>query len=147
MNMLTTQVNSLRDYCGLTSGHYVPTNNLIQQQLYNLQHSRPSVVYVNYNQLSTIAEEGESMIESTPVINIPNRSPYAGFIASTRVVDGFNIGQLDKADNSAVGILNNATSNETNTTDDENILARGLMIGGIGTFHDHYHNEHMNESE
>ncbi|CAF4923251.1 unnamed protein product, partial [Rotaria socialis] len=57
MNMLTTQVNSLRDYCGMTTGNLIPTNYLLQQQqFHNLQQSNSSVLYIHNNQMPIINE-------------------------------------------------------------------------------------------
>ncbi|CAF2405325.1 unnamed protein product [Rotaria sp. Silwood2] len=151
MNMLTVQVNSLRDYCGVTTGHLVPSNYLLQQQqLHNLQHSTSSILYVQYNQMPTIVEDNESTIEPTLLINPQNSSPFTGDIPSAVLTNGSGIGQLDTSDNSALLILNNLNQDTINICDNEDVIVTGNMIGGVGTFHDRnydHNDELINESQ
>ncbi|CAF4598715.1 unnamed protein product [Rotaria sp. Silwood1] len=151
MNMLTVQVNSLRDYCGVTTAHLMPSNYLLQQQqLHNLQNSTSSISCMHHNQMPTIIDDEESIIESTLLNNSQDYSPYTGYIPSTVSTNGSGIGQLDTANNSALLALNNFNQDIINISVDENITMRGHMIGGIGTFHDrsHDHNDELiNESQ
>ncbi|CAF1676113.1 unnamed protein product [Rotaria magnacalcarata] len=148
MNMLTTQVNSLRDYCGMTTGNLIPANYLLQQQqFHNLQQSNSLVLYLHNNQMPIISEDRESLIESESLMPFQDRSPYAGYIASTVLANGSGIGQLDTAANSALTTLNNFNQDTVTIIDDENLRMEGHMIGGIGTFHDRRLGELINECE
>jgi hypothetical protein len=136
MNMLTTQVNSLRDYCGVTTGQSLPTNYLMQQQqLHRLQNSPTTISYLGTNQIPTIIEDDESIAESTSFIHPLDRTPYAGHITSTLLSNGSGIGQLDSADNSVLLALNNFNQSTINASEDQEIITRGQMSAGIGTFH------------
>ncbi|CAF0817792.1 unnamed protein product [Rotaria sp. Silwood1] len=141
MNMLTTQVNSLRDYCGVITGHPLPSNYAIQQQqLHDLQHSPGPRSNLRHNQVSTIIEEDESMVESTSLIPTMYRTPYVGHTSSIISANASGIGQLETADNSVLLALNNFNSLSTNNIiDNDNLIARGQMSAGIGTFHGHIH--------
>jgi hypothetical protein len=145
MNILTTQVNSLRDYCGVTAGPMSTNYLLQQQQLHLLQHSPASMSYLNHSRIPTIMEDDESVMESTSRINSQDRTPYAGYIASTILANTSGIGRLDAADNSVLLALNNFNEDATNTLDNEDLLTRGRMTGGIGTFHDRSRNNDDNE--
>ncbi|CAF3381352.1 unnamed protein product [Rotaria socialis] len=148
MNMLTTQVNSLRDYCGMTTGNLIPTNYLLQQQqFHNLQQSNSSVLYIHNNQMPIINEGRESMIELESLMPFQYRSPYAGYIASTVLANESGIGQLDTAANSALTTLNNFNQDTVTIVYDENLRMQGHMIGGIGTFHNRRLDELINESK
>jgi hypothetical protein len=139
MNMLTTQVNSLRDYCGVTTGNPLPANYLYhQQQLHDLQYSPASISHLRHHQITTISEEDESIIESTSLMGPMDRTPYAGHIASTVLVNASGIGRLDSANNSVLLALNNFTHQTTNNIiNNDSFIARGQMSVGIGTFHGH----------
>ncbi|CAF0925533.1 unnamed protein product [Adineta steineri] len=142
MNMLTTQVNSLRDYCGVTTGQVMTTNYLLQQQqLHHSQNSPGTVSYLQRNHISTIMEDDESKMESSSLINPLDQTPYAGYIPSNVLTNTSGIGQLDAADNSVLLALSNF-----NQDYNENVITRGQMSGGIGTFHDH-NDELINEPE
>ncbi|CAF3700496.1 unnamed protein product [Adineta steineri] len=142
MNMLTTQVNSLRDYCGVTTGHPLPSNYLYQQQqqhqLYDAQHySSSSMSYLRRNHISTIAEDDESLVESTILMTSMDRIPYVGHTASTVAANASGIGRLDAADNSVLLALNNF--NQPLAIGHDNLTTRGEMSAGIGLFHGHTH--------
>ncbi len=138
MNMLTTQVNSLRDYCGVTIGNPLPSNYLLQQQqLHHIQNSSKPLSYLHHNQIPIIFENDEHMIESISEINPHDHSVYAGYIPSIVLINESGIGQLDTADNSALSALNNFN---------QDLITRGEMSSGIGTFHDH-NDELINETE
>jgi hypothetical protein len=126
MNMLTTQVNSLRDYCGVTSGHPLSTNYLTQQQqLHHIQNSPASVTFLRHHQIPPIAEDEENTVESDSLIN---PSPYAGNIPLNVVGNTSGIGQLDAADNSALLVINNFNHDS---------ITSGQLSSGIGTFPGH----------
>jgi hypothetical protein len=147
MNMLTTQVNSLRDYCGVTTGQTLPTNYLLQQQqLHHIQNFSTSTSYLHHNQIPTIIEDDENNIQSTFLINPQDHSPYAGNIPSIIIMNASGIGQLDTADNSALLALNNFNQNTIDPLDIQDLIKNGQMSGGIGTFHDH-NDELVNEPE
>lgn len=139
MNILTTQVNSLRDYCGVTAGHPLPSEYVIQQQrLHHLQHSPGPVLYLRPNQISTIVEEDENMVESASMLNEFYRTPYVGQMSTNVPLNASGIGLLDAADNSALLALDNFhTSSPHRIIDSDNLAARGQMSAGIGTFHDY----------
>ncbi|CAF0809478.1 unnamed protein product [Rotaria sordida] len=141
MNMLTTQVNSLRDYCGVTTGHPLPSNYAIQQQqLRDLRYSPGPMSNLRHNQVSTIIEEDESIVESTSLITVMYRTPYVGHTSTIVSSNASGIGQLDTADNSVLLALNNFNPLSTNNIiDNDNLIARGQMSAGIGTFHGHIH--------
>jgi hypothetical protein len=143
MNMLTTQVNSLRDYCGVTTDNPRPSNYLLQQQqLHHMQNSTTTMNYLHHNQISTIFENNENMIESISGINLHDHSIYAGYIPTIVLFNESGIGQLDTADNSVLLALNNFNQDTIN----QNFVTRGEMSSGIGTFHD-YNDELVNETE
>jgi hypothetical protein len=142
MNILTTQVNSLRDYCGVITGHPLPTNYFYQQhyqqqqQLHDSRHSPVPMSYVHQNQITTILEEDESIVESASLMNALDRTPYVGHTLSTVSANASGIGQLDAADNSVLLALNNFNQTVTNNgIENENLIARGEMSAGIGIFH------------
>ncbi|CAF0958214.1 unnamed protein product [Rotaria sordida] len=150
MNMLTVQVNSLGDYCGVTTGRLVPRNYLLEQQLHNLQNSTSSILYTYYNHMPTIIEDDESIVEPTSLINSQDYSPYTGYISSTVLKNESGIGQLDTADNSVLLALNNFNQDTIDIFDNGNFTITRHLIGGIGTFHDqsHDHNDELiNESQ
>jgi hypothetical protein len=149
MNILTTQVNSLRDYCGVITGYQIPTNYLLQQQqLHHLQNSTTSLSYVRHSQIPTIIEDEENMIESTSLIisQDQDHSPYAGNIPSIVLANASGIGHLDTADNSVLLALNNFNQDPNDVLENEEIITSGHMSGGIGTFH-HHSDELVNEPE
>jgi hypothetical protein len=147
MNMLTTQVNSLADYCGVITGHPIPSNYLVQQQqLHHIQNSSASISNLRQNQIRTMIEDEENTIESSSLINSSDHSPYAGNIPSVVLVNASGIGQLDTADNSVLLALNNFNQNTTDQLDNQDIIRSGKMSGGIGTFHGH-NDELVNEPE
>lgn len=130
MNMLTTQVNSLRDYCGVTTGQMLSTNDLLQQQLRHSQHSPQGVTRLHHTHpISVIAEDDEAMIESTALMNQQDQTPYVGQMSSAVVPNAAGIGQLDAAGSSVLLAL-------TNFNEDQNGPTGGQMTSGIGTFHD-----------
>ncbi|CAF1089496.1 unnamed protein product [Adineta ricciae] len=135
MNMLTTQVNSLRDYCGVTTGNPLPAQYLYQQQqLHDLQRRSPiSVSHLRHTHIATISEEDESMIESTSLMASVDRTPYVGHTSLTMAVNASGIGQLDAADNSVLLALNNF--NQPVKVDNDTAITGGQLSGGIGTFH------------
>ena len=151
MNILTTQVNSLRDYCGVTTGIPLTTNYLLQQQQqqqpYHSTYSPTSMSYLRRNQITTIAEDDESAIETSLFID---PSPYAGHIASTVLAGASGIGQLDAASNSVLSAMDNFQEVTLETPDLDDIITRGCVSAGIGTFHGHIY-EHdgdlVNEPE
>ena len=132
MNMLTTQVNSLRDYCGVTTGQTIPANYLIQQQLHQTQHSPGVMSYIHpHSHMLPIMEDDESLIESTALLCPTNPTPYVGHTSAVLLANASGIGQLDAANSSALVALNNFNH-------DQNCDAAmdGQMTSGIGTFHD-----------
>jgi hypothetical protein len=141
MNRLTTQVNSLRDYCGVTTGHPLPSNYLYQQQqqFHDLRHSPIPGSYLRQHQITTINEEDESIMESTSLMNSLDRTPYAGHTLSTMPTNASGIGQLDAADNSVLLALNNFNQPliNNNAIENDHLITRGQMSAGIGTFHGH----------
>jgi hypothetical protein len=141
MNMLTTQVNSLRDYCGVTTGHPLQSNYLYQQQqFYDLRNSPVSMSHLRHNQITTITEEDESMMESSSLMTALDPTPYVGHTSSAVSVNASGIGRLNAADNSVLSALNNFNQPSTNSAiDNENSIARGQMSAGIGTFHGNMH--------
>jgi hypothetical protein len=151
MNMLTTQVNSLRDYCGVTTGQTLPTNYLLQQQqLHHIQNFSTLTSYLHHNQIPTIIEDDENNIQSTSLINPQDHSPYAGNIPSIIIMNASGIGQLDTADNSVLLALNNFNQDTINRIDSEVLITSGQITGGISTFHGGNHDdsdELVNEPE
>lgn len=138
MNMLTTQVNSLRDYCGVTTGHPLSANYLYQQQLHDARHSPVQMLHTRPYQITTITEEDESIVESSSLMAGLDRTPYVGRTPSAMAVNASGIGRLNAADNSVLLALNNFHQPNTNTIiDNDNLGARGQMTAGIGTFHGH----------
>jgi hypothetical protein len=136
MHILTTQVNSLRDYCGVTTGHPLSSNYLYQQQqqFHDLRHSPMTISYLHQNRITTISEEDESIVESTSL----DQTPYVGHASSAIVTNTSGIGKLNAADNSVLLALNNFNSSLRNQRmNNENFIARGEMSAGIGTFHGH----------
>lgn len=140
MNMLTTQVNSLRDYCGVTSGHPLPHSYSYQQQrsFHDLRRSPMLIPHIGQIPITIITEEDESIIESTSLMGAIDRTPYAGHTSSTVAANASGIGRLNAADNSVLLAL----ANFQRTSGDDpinigNFIARGQMSGGIGTFHGH----------
>jgi hypothetical protein len=145
--MLTTQVNSIGDYCGVTTGQPLPPNYLLQQQqLHHMQKPSTSVSYLSDNKISTIDEDEENMMEYRALIHSQDHSPYAGNISSIVLVNTAGIGQLDTADNSVLLALHNFNEDTNNTFDNQEIIRGGQVSGGIGTFHGH-HDELVNEPE
>lgn len=139
MHMLTTQVNSLRDYCGALTGHAVSANYLSQQQqLQHIQNSTLSIAYIRQHQIPTIAEDEEHMFESTMLMDPRRSSPYVGDISSDFVGNASGIGQLDAADGSVLAVINNL---------DADCVVSGQLSGGIGTFHDHHHHQHQQQQD
>jgi hypothetical protein len=144
MNMLTTQVNSLRDYCGVTTGHPLSTSYLYQQQeqFHDLRYSPMTISYLRQNQITTISEEEESMVESASLLTAFDRVPYVGHTPSTIAANASGIGYLTTADNSALLALNNFNSSLPNRQiNNENLISRGEMSAGIGTFHGHINDQ------
>ncbi|UJR21221.1 hypothetical protein I4U23_024317 [Adineta vaga] len=142
MHMLTTQVNSLRDYCGVTTGNTIPTNYLLQQQIHQTQQSPGIVPYFHpHFQIPPITEDDESLIESAALLNPSGQTPYAGYTPATVSIGASGIGQLDAASNSALLALNNFNQDQN-----RDVGSSGQMTSGIGTFHDHT-DELINEPE
>jgi hypothetical protein len=143
MNMLTTQVNSLRDYCGVTTGHPLPSNYLSQQQFHDFNRSPSTMSHLRHNQITSILEEDESIVESTSLMASIDRTPYVGHPVSIVSANASGIGRLDAADNSVLLALNNF--NQSSPIDNRNLIARGQMSAGIGTFHSnvHHHNDDL----
>ena len=140
MNMLTTQVNSLRDYCGVTSGHPMPNNFTYQQQrlFHDLRHSPMIMPHMGRNPITTISEEDESNIESSSLLASFDPTPYVGHTLSTVPANASGIGRLNHADNSVLLALENFSRTPRNDLiHSESFIARGQMSGGIGTFHGH----------
>ena len=146
MNILTTQVNSLRDYCGVITGHPGPHPGYLyqqqqqqQQQYHDLRYSPGPISHIRRHPITTINEDDESMLESTSMMNTLNQTPYAGFTASNVVLNASGIGQLDAADNSVRLALNNFHHERTNSMLDIAYSngTRGQMSGGIGLFQGH----------
>lgn len=140
MNMLTTQVNSLRDYCGVITGQAVSANYLAQQQqLQHTQNPTMSVCYMRHYPIPTIMEDDENNItESTSFINLRHSSPYVGAILSTTMGNASGIGRLNAADGSVLTVIDNINQDST---------VSGELSSGIGTFHDHQHDDLVNEPE
>ena len=138
MNILTTQVNSLRDYCGVIAGHPGQGNYLYQQQqqqLRDLRYSPGPTSHMHPHRITTITEDDESLIESSSLIGAADRTPYAGFTASAIVGNASGIGRLDSADNSVLLALNNFDPPPNqHTSENFNIMGRGQMSAGIGIF-------------
>ena len=89
--------------------------------------------YLNrHHQITTIAEDDESAVETSSFLD---PSPYAGHIVSTALADSSGIGQLDAASNSVLSAMNNFHEPAPQTSDAENIITRGCVSAGIGTFH------------
>jgi hypothetical protein len=127
MNMLTTQVHSLRDYCGVITTQSQFTNYLTQQQqLHHVQNSPSAVTYPCHQQISTIVEDEENIIESGSLLNSRDHSLYAGNISSNASGNASGIGQLDAADNSVLLAINNFNQDS---------ITSGQLSSGIGTFH------------
>lgn len=140
MNMLTTQVNSLRDYCGVTSGHPLSASYSYQQQrlFHDLHHSPMLIPQVGHIPITTITEEDESIIESASLIGPFDRLPYVGHTSSAVAANASGIGRLNAADNSVLLALQNFhRSSYDDPINGANYFARGQMSGGIGTFHGH----------
>lgn len=140
MNMLTTHVNSLRDYCGVITGQAVSANYLAQQQqLQHTQNPTMSVAYIRHHPIPTIMEDEENIAESTSLMNPRYISPYAGDILSNTTGDASGIGRLHAADGSVLTVINNLNP--------ESVIS-GALSSGIGTFHDHHqHDDLVNEPE
>ena len=137
MHMLTTQVNSLRDYCGALTGHAVSANYLAQQQqLHHIRNSTLSIAYLRQQQIPTIREDDEYIFESTTLMDPRRSSPYVGDISSDFVINASGIGQLDAADGSVLAVINNLNSDG---------VVSGQLSGGIGTFHDHHHHHQQQD--
>ncbi len=153
MNMLTTQVNSLRDYCGVTTGHPLSSNYLYQQQqqFHDSGYSPMTISYLRQNQITTITEDDESNVESASLMAALDRIPYVGHTSSTIAANASGIGQLTAADNSVLLALNNFNSPLSNRPNiNQNFIARGEMSAGIGTFHGHmddHEDDLINEPE
>lgn len=135
-NRLTTQVDSLRDYCGVTTGHTVPINYVSEQ------HSPETRTYFQHSAIPTIVEDDESMVESAAFLKPSDQTPYAGYISTNVITNTSGIGQLDAADNSVLLALQNFNpdSDETMTT------TAGQMAGGFGLFH-HHNDEFLDEPD
>ena len=139
MNILTTQVNSLRDYCGVITTHPNQPNYLYRQQQqhhHDVQYSPASISQLRHNQITTISEEDESMVESSSLMTALDRTPYVGHTTSAISANASGVGRLDIAANSALSALNNF---DESSPENENLIARGEMSAGIGTFHGHRH--------
>ncbi|CAF0873135.1 unnamed protein product [Adineta ricciae] len=131
MNMLTTQVNSLRDYCGVTTGQTIPSNYLIHQQLHQTQHSPGVMSYIHpHSHMLPITEDDESLIESTALLCATSSTPYVGHTSAVLVANASGIGQLDAANSSALVALNNFNQDQN-----RDVAMDGQMTSGIGTFH------------
>lgn len=140
MNMLTTQVNSLRDYCGVTSGHPMTASYAYQQQrlFHDLRHSPMVISHIGHNPITTISEEDESIIESGTLLASLEHTPYVGHTSSAVAANASGIGRLNNADNSVLLALENFSRSPSNDLlHSESFIARGQMSGGIGTFHGH----------
>lgn len=137
MNILTTQVNSLRDYCGVIAGHPGQGNYLYQQQqqFRDLRYSSGPTSHMHPHRITTITEDDESLIESSALIGAADQTPYAGFTASAIVGNASGIGRLDSADNSVLLALNNFDSQPNQHISEHfNIMGRGQLSAGIGIF-------------
>jgi hypothetical protein len=127
MNMLTTQVNSLRDYCGVTTNLPLSSNYLTQQQeLHYMQNSPTTITYLHHQKISAIPEDEENIVESVSLLNPPDHARYAGNIPTNTLPNASGIGQLDTADNSALSTINNINQEP---------MTSGQLSSGIGTFH------------
>ena len=111
MNMLTTQVNSLRDYCGVIT---------VQQPVPLTDNSPISVACLDTHRKSFIDE-----------LNFVSRhrdhSPYAGDLQSDIEMNTAGVGQLDSADNSILTALDNFQ--------EISLTTEGQLTSGIGIFH------------
>lgn len=146
MNIITTQVNSLRDYCGVITGHPLPTNYLYQhqqqQQLHDLRYSPAPNYHVRPHVISTISEEDETLGESTSLMASLTQVPYVGLTATAVAGNTSGIGQLGAASSSALAALDSLKADsDQDISNDQNVGATGQMSGGIGIFqgrlHDH----------
>jgi hypothetical protein len=142
MNKLTTQVNSLRDYCGVITGHPLAAHYFVQQQqqeqLHDLRYSPVPISHLRPYHISTIAEEDEMNTESASLMGVIDQTPYAGFTGSRVLADASGIGRLDAANNSALFALNNFNRPPTNQPIEiHEAVAHGQMSAGIGLFHGH----------
>ena len=143
MNILTTQVNSLRDYCGVTSGHALPINLYDQQLYYDARQSPLPGAYLNPNRITTITEEDESILDSTSLITSLHRTPYAGHTSLTIPANASGIGRLGLASNSVMLALSNFNQpvSENQLEEEEIVVTQGQMSGGIGTFRGNFHDQ------
>lgn len=151
MHMLTTQVSSLRDYCGVTTGHFVSKNYLLQQQhVHCLQYSPSAVMHIRYHELPTVMEDEQSQAESKSLTNHAHVSSYVGYIPSEVSRNGSIAGQLDENMHSVQLALNDFIADRVDIADEQGFITGGFMIGGFGTFHDRaqvINDEHIEESE
>ena len=161
--MLTKQVNSQRDYCGVIAGHPGPhAYNDHQQQQQQQQHhyhdvrySPAPMLHTRLHPITTIVEDDEAAIASFSANAAINRTPYAGFTAAEVLGNASGIGQLETADNSVLLALNNFNLQPSSSVIDleHSIATRGQMSGGIGLFHgqsqddDHDDDDLVNEPE
>lgn len=137
MHMLTTQVNSLRDYCGALTGHAVSANYLAQQQqLQHIQHSTLSIAYLRQQQIPTIAEDDEHLFESANLLDPRQASPYVGDISSDVAGNASGIGRLNAADGSVLDVINNFQPEPA---------VSGQLSGGIGIFHNRHHHHQQDD--
>ena len=124
MNIITTQMNSLKDYCGVTTGPPLRTAHLTFHPQDHAQYSPSTMSRLHHQPVTTIFEDDESLVEVEP-------TPYAGYITSAIFTDASGVGQLDRADHSIQSALTNFQEN------DASVDVRGQLSGGIGTFHTH----------
>ena len=141
MNMLTTQVNSLRDYCGVMTGVPLTTNYPLQQQQEQLSacgqypHSSMSI-FRQQNLITSIAEENESNLESSSLIELNDLVPYTGHTHSYVLSnDSPGVGLLRDADKPVSSVLNYFHISRTNSSETDLKLTEGCLSAGIGIFH------------
>lgn len=142
MNMLTTQVNSLRDYCGVITSHPGPHASYLyqqqhQQHYHDARYSPAPMLHTRLHPITTIAEDDEATITSISGDAATSRTPYAGFMATEVLGNASGIGLLEAADNSVLLALNNFNLHPSSSVIDleHSIATRGQMSGGIGLFH------------
>ena len=134
MNIITTQMNSLKDYCGVTTGPHLQATHP-SLPTYHVQYSPSTFSRLQHHQITTIIEDDESSLDLNSSFNRRDRTPFAGYIVSESFTDASGVGQLDRADKSVQSALTDFQEN------DETMVVRGFLSGGIGTFHTHLYEQ------
>lgn len=134
MNILTTQVNSLRDFCGVTSG--VPSvANYVSQQRDFCEPTLSLTVFHSRYAMPTILEETTSpVVDDNPTDDVNESMLYAGRISSHTSERRVPAGRLQNANQSASSFLNDFDLKTADSIDDESEVAGGCVGAGIGIF-------------